>query len=307
MNSGNIDLRRLRHAVVLAGCGSYIKAAKQLNLTQSALSRSIQSLEEDAGVRLFDRDRAGVSPTAVGRELVRRARELLNESNDLGRWLGSVGEAENAEAAFGMSPSVACAFLSELLTDVLNTRPDLRTTVAVRGAESLMSLLINDDIEFFVAADNQFQAPVPVDTQSLGRFQVALLVRQGHPLLEQDKPSIGDIEKYPLVSIGEIGSRLGLQVSESLRSRLSVRVITDDFATLTNLTRNTDAIWLTSTIGALSVIADNALVPLPQPRGARFASFELVVVSRRRRTLSPAAGILIDKLKTLVASKCRVE
>ena len=60
-----MDLRGLRHVVVLSRLLSYTKAARELHLTQSALSRSIQAIEKDAHVNLFDRDRGGVVAVAL--------------------------------------------------------------------------------------------------------------------------------------------------------------------------------------------------------------------------------------------------
>ena len=54
MSFMNMDLRRLKHVVVLAKLLSYTKAAEELCITQSALSRSIQALEKQANVKLFD-------------------------------------------------------------------------------------------------------------------------------------------------------------------------------------------------------------------------------------------------------------
>ena len=66
----NIELRSLRHVVVLSRLLSYTKAAQELCMTQSALSRSIQTTEEQLKARLFDRDRGGVHLTTLGRTFV---------------------------------------------------------------------------------------------------------------------------------------------------------------------------------------------------------------------------------------------
>jgi DNA-binding transcriptional LysR family regulator len=57
MHGMNMDLRRLRHVVILSKLQSYTRAAQELCITQSALSRSIQAIEKHAKVKLFDRDR----------------------------------------------------------------------------------------------------------------------------------------------------------------------------------------------------------------------------------------------------------
>jgi DNA-binding transcriptional LysR family regulator len=73
MHRINIDLRSLRYVVGLARQLSFTKAADELGVSQSALSRSIQQVERRSAARLFDRDRGGVYLTAVGRLLERAA------------------------------------------------------------------------------------------------------------------------------------------------------------------------------------------------------------------------------------------
>ncbi|MEI8352823.1 MAG: LysR family transcriptional regulator [bacterium] len=67
------DMRRLRHALALAEHRNFARAATALHITQPALSRSIQSLEDALGVHLFDRNPRDVEPTAFGELVLRHA------------------------------------------------------------------------------------------------------------------------------------------------------------------------------------------------------------------------------------------
>ena len=60
-----MDLRKLQHAVLLAQTCHFARAAALAHITQSALSRSISALEDELGMRLFERGNTGVAPTAV--------------------------------------------------------------------------------------------------------------------------------------------------------------------------------------------------------------------------------------------------
>src|ERR1700730_12694026 len=96
----NIDLRSLRHVIVLSRLMSYTKAAQELCITQSALSRSIQAVERRAKLKLFDRDRSGVHVTVVGRDIVKRASQLLRDAEDLERALRLSASADVGEVSF---------------------------------------------------------------------------------------------------------------------------------------------------------------------------------------------------------------
>src|ERR1700761_721205 len=111
MHKMNIDLRSLRHVVVLSRLRSYTKAAQELCLTQSALTRSIQAVERHANARLFDRDPGGVRPTVIGRAFVERAAALLREADDLEQMMRRATNADVGEVSFGMGPLAAQALL----------------------------------------------------------------------------------------------------------------------------------------------------------------------------------------------------
>ena len=73
----------MRHMLVLAELGSFARAAAMLNFSQSALSRSIQVVEQQVGAALFLPSAAGVVPTDIGRVLAQRARLGVKVAEDL--------------------------------------------------------------------------------------------------------------------------------------------------------------------------------------------------------------------------------
>jgi DNA-binding transcriptional LysR family regulator len=91
--SAPIDSRQLRAFVTLAKTCSFTVAARELFLSQSAVSHSMKSLEEDVGCRLFDRMGKKVLLTQAGEQLLHHARKILNEMGaarvslqHLGKW-----------------------------------------------------------------------------------------------------------------------------------------------------------------------------------------------------------------------------
>src|SRR2546429_1304575 len=72
-----MDLRQLQHFVVLADESHFTRAARRVNIVQSALSSSIRSLEAELGTDLFERSTRRVKMTAAGRALYEKARTVL--------------------------------------------------------------------------------------------------------------------------------------------------------------------------------------------------------------------------------------
>ena len=80
-----LELQQLRQVIALAEHGSFVRAAAALHISQPALSRSIQNLEQRFGSELFLRSSGGVVPTDVGRLYLERARDLLRMADELDR------------------------------------------------------------------------------------------------------------------------------------------------------------------------------------------------------------------------------
>lgn len=74
---------RLRHAIAVARQGTFSRAAKEIGLTQSALTRSVAHLERQVGYALFLRTSKGVFPTADGRDFLERATRIVADIGDL--------------------------------------------------------------------------------------------------------------------------------------------------------------------------------------------------------------------------------
>lgn len=289
-----MDLRSLRHAVVLARRLSYTKAAEELGLSQSALSRSIQAMEARAKVRLFDRDRGGVHLTAVGRTVIHRAAALLREADDLDRLLDRAARGAEGEISFGIAPLPAAALLPAVLAEALATRPQLVAQAAVRSADALLALLLTEKIEFFVCAERQVPDTAPVKSAALGAFPSSLIVRPGHPLLSGGaKRAVAD---FPLIVSGQLGEHHAPNAQFVGASQ----VVLEDYGALARLTERSDAVWLSSTFAVAEEIRDGRLVELPPPPAQAGLSFRMMMYSLDRRSLSPAALWLKERLRARI-------
>jgi DNA-binding transcriptional LysR family regulator len=300
----SLDLRSLRHVVVLARLLSYTKAAQELCLTQSALTRSIQSIERHCNARLFDRDRGGVHLTPVGRSFVERATALLREADDLDRMLRRSTNADVGEVSFGMGPLAAQALLPAVLPGTFEAKPELRTHVMVRNVETLLPALIREEIEFLICPEDPVPDSAPVKNVFLGWFPMSLLVRAGHPLFSEPADGGGGQRNFPLLSPGQLKSIEGWP--RYCRPYLAGPLhIIEDYGVAARLTEVTDAIWLCSTFAASPEIAAGRLKEIAPPPGQRALRFRMMLYSLERRSLSPAAvmfkGLFQERIRGLQA------
>ncbi len=168
-----MDLRKLRHLVVLSEELNFARAARKVHLTQSALSRSIQSLEEELwraknsfGPRLLH---GVVALTAmIGRQVLKRARELLTNAANLQHEVILMQRRELGNVKLGAGPFPGATFLPSILAELARDHPRLCIEVEINNWEYLMQHLHDEHIEFFIA---DVRAIVAVDRKiAIQRF-----------------------------------------------------------------------------------------------------------------------------------------
>ncbi|WP_317933251.1 LysR family transcriptional regulator [Halioxenophilus sp. WMMB6] len=285
MSSTHIDLRALRHVVGLAKTLNYTRAAQALNLTQSALTRSIQATEQRADLKLFDRDKGGVRLTAVGKVFVERAIQLLQDADDFSQQVQRMAGGEDYEVHFGMAPLPAKTLLPELAVGTIADSSRLRWQVEIKSAQELLPLLLQEKLEFFLCAEEQFPNNTPVKMQPLGRFPLSFSVRRGHPLLSGEV----NVGPFPVVSVAPIPSYQSFPAALTSQLEFPPKLVVNDYALLATITRQTDAVWPTSSLAVLDELRQGSLVPLTFSDKTLPVVFDIVIVSLQKRTLSPAA------------------
>ncbi|MFT3964675.1 MAG: LysR family transcriptional regulator [Sphingobium sp.] len=282
-----LELRHLRNLAVLAQRLNYARAAEELGITQPTLTRSIQALERHLGVRLFDRDRSGVSLTPQGRGIAERAGFLLADADELERQslLSAAGEA--GRIRFGMAPMPARALLSRVLSDRLKEAPDVANEVVVRDVQALWGLLTAGEIEFFVSQDGLLHDVSAARIDLLGHFPLSLIVRAGHPLLSGGDPKA----RFPILRSSWAGLPLPPGIRGNVRGAPNV---VEDFGTLAAVTASTDAIWFSSAHAVARELAEGSLRELPMGHGQHV---RVVIYTLARRSLSPLAQSLKKTLR----------
>jgi DNA-binding transcriptional LysR family regulator len=177
-----MDLKRLGHLVALADECHFARAADRVHLSQPAFSRSIQSIERDLGMRLFDRDSGDVKPTPAGAFLIQRARRLLFDARCLQRDAMLYRGSQLGDTAFGFGPFPAATIMPGVVVAMRRQYPGVGVRLEMSNAQLLCDRLLAEDIEFFVADVRDLPADGALHVQSLGREPAHVFARAGHPL-----------------------------------------------------------------------------------------------------------------------------
>lgn len=204
----SLDVRRMRHVLALADHGSFARAATALGLSQPALSRSIQSVENEVGGRLFVRTPSGVEPTDSGHVLVARMRQIVQLSEDLDQDLSSDQSLHSGHVHVGAGPYPAHSMVADALARFVATYPRVAVRVIMREWDELLRRLRAREIEFFVSEVSTLDRESDLEIEPLDAHQMLIVGRRGHPLAARAPVSFSDGLAFPYVSVSRIPPRV---------------------------------------------------------------------------------------------------
>src|SRR5262245_25964746 len=136
-----MNLRHVRALVTIADAGGFARAADRLNLSQPALSRQIDALELDLGVKLFDRIGRRVRLTGEGEDLVDRGRRLLQDAEAMVDRARALKSGETGILRVGATPQVIENSLADFLTHFRSRHPGIEVHLVEDGGARLPTRL----------------------------------------------------------------------------------------------------------------------------------------------------------------------
>src|SRR6056297_52857 len=110
-----LEIRDLQNLISLSEHRHFGRAAAAVKLSQPALSKSIQRLEKQLGVLLFDRSRSQITPTAIGLEVIARTKIILTDVTELRRSVYLYSGLEIGTVAVGVGPAMSESYLARAL------------------------------------------------------------------------------------------------------------------------------------------------------------------------------------------------
>lgn len=285
------DLRQLRHFVAVAEHGHFARAAAAINLSQPALSRSIQTLESNLGCNLFDRGARQVTLTAHGQLVLEHARRLLAGSRALHNAVSQLGNLQTGELRLGSGPYPAARLIPSVLGQLAQRYPKVRVQLLIEDWGSLRRRLLSETIELFVGDCRELLDDPLLSVEPLRVRPILFFCRPGHPLLELLAPRAADIAAYPLAST-QIPEDSARRLQQTMGRESLPDIQCDNFMVLKELVRQSDVISLAPEDVLTQSLASGELAVLPtrdMPPGQGSA---YGLVSRAGHSLSPAAQTL---------------
>lgn len=196
-----MELRVLRYFLAVAREENITKAAAFLRLTQPTLSRQLMQLEEELGVKLFQRGRHRIALTNEGRLLRRRAQELVDLADKTAREVSDSGRELIGEISIGAGESRGMSFLSQTIRLFQERYPKVVFHIFSGSADAVKERLDTGLLDLGLFTE-------PVDVEQYGFFRLkekdrwGVLVREDSPLAKLRAVTPRDLEDIPLIISG---------------------------------------------------------------------------------------------------------
>jgi DNA-binding transcriptional LysR family regulator len=200
LKGSEMTLTQLRHMNELAKTGSFIKSSENLFVTQPALSRSIKSLEDELGAKLFDRQGRHTTLTAFGEEILRRSEVLLDLAKDIKETHRNFKNGLSGQIRLGMGSGPGALVMTKLLQHVAIHYPHLHIEVARGKTGMLIESLRARKLDALLINARSMKPSQDLKMEIIYETPGAFMARKGHPLLKLKKVTIDDIRKYPIAS-----------------------------------------------------------------------------------------------------------
>ncbi len=214
----------LRYFDQVCRSGSIRLAAQQLYVASSAVNRQVLKIEDELGVRLFERHRGGMQLTDAGRLLQQHVARTLEDHERTLNEIRLQEERKRPTITLVAQESVIAHFLPPALVALHTELPEVSTVFRAASGTKLQSQLLAGRADIALA----FDAPESdgIEVFASCHMPVGAVVGTGHPLAAQRRASLAECARYPVVLPDPTWPLRALLDREVARCRLELNVIT---------------------------------------------------------------------------------
>ncbi|AXC86011.1 LysR family transcriptional regulator [Salmonella enterica] len=295
--SQRIRLRHLHTFVAVAQQGTLGRAAETLNLSQPALSKTLNELEQLTGTRLFERGRLGAQLTVPGEQFLTHAVKVLDALNTAGQALNRKEDASADVVRIGALPTAALGILPAVIGRFHQQQKSTSLQVATMNNTMLLAGLKSGEIDLGIGRMSDPELMSGLNYELLFLESLKLVVRPGHPLL-QETITLSRVMEWPVVVSpkGTVPRQNAEALLQSQGCKMPAGCIETLSASLSRqLTVDYDYVWFVPSGAVKEDLRQATLVSLPVP--TQSAGEPIGILTRVDIPLSTGAQMLIAAIR----------
>ncbi|WP_428612121.1 LysR family transcriptional regulator [Shewanella sp.] len=295
-----MELRHLRHFIVLARLKSFSKAAEELHLAQPSLSRSIQKMEERLGASLLARDEKQFALTEYGRLVLAQGELIVSQMEYLESEIKAKQGIEKAKLVIGASPIPSNSIIGPIVGRFIRDNPEISLELKVESWNRLYQQLLKGHLDMFIAETNAtlLDQHDNLVTQCLPQSQAIFCCRPNHPLTRLSRIYLPSLRDYPLGMPSAMPQLLKQRFEDLFdeeRHDFAGLVKYAQFQPIKSAIKECDMVVITPDISVQEELLSGELIALDVV-GIPSINASYSVVSMRNRRLSQTASQFIELL-----------
>lgn len=285
------DLPDLKLVAAIADSGSLSRAANRVHLATSSASHRLTQLESALGVNLFTRHARGLTPTPAGESLLRHARQVFAQLEQMHADLAPYASGLNSQVTVFANTNAINCFLPEDLGVFLREHPNLRISLEEQPSPAIIRAVAAGQVDLgVVAAEGDFGT---LDVVPYRRDRLVLIVAVDHPLAQKTRIAFADVltEAFVCLHAGSAIHTFMMNHAARLGGSLDVRIQVRSFAAVCRMVAAGVGIGMVPS-SSVSVVDHLKVVEITDAWAPR----DLHLCIRQRDALSPAARALFESL-----------
>lgn len=193
---------RIRHLLLIsttARVGTLHRAAEAMNVTQPAVSKMLQDVEDILAVRIFERRPRGLVPTEIGAFVVAYADQLLVDQERFLRGLGNLKRGGYGALSIGAIMATAPDILPAAIAELKRRRPLMTIRLSATTSDELLRGLEKNEIDLVIGRLTEARHYAIFDVEPLSNESLWVFAASDHPLAGREEISLAEMEAYPWV------------------------------------------------------------------------------------------------------------
>jgi DNA-binding transcriptional LysR family regulator len=303
--SRKVNMRHLRSFVAVAKHRNLTRAAESLFVTQSALSLTINHLEDDLGVSLFNRSTRRIELTSAGIDFLPDAERLVHEFDRSIRQMQALGSVARGVVGIAAVPSAMALLLPLAVAQYMDAYPGVDIYLREDNSEFVQRRVLDGDVDFGVCS--LWESDSDLCFEPIFEDDFGVVFSTHHPLVAH-QPDIDwrDIAGYQIIGFSpDLGMQHQLSKTAILSEELrEPRYRVSNTSTIEALLAQTLCISVMSALAAKRAPLDQLIFRrLTGPTLSR----KVGIVTRQGRRPSPAAETMLSHVRNSVLSLARFE
>ncbi|CEJ48050.1 Transcriptional regulator [Umezakia ovalisporum] len=282
-------LEQLQAFLAIAETGSFQQAARRCGVTQSTISRQIQSLEADMGVELFHRT-SHAKLTLGGECLLPRVRRICQEWQTATQELTNLIAGKQPELCIAAIHSLCASYLPPVLQKFCHDYPQVQLRVTSLGSDRALKVLKDGLVDLAIVMNNRFLTTgKEMVVEPLLEEQIKVLTAAQHPLAQYETIPWSELVHYPQVVFkdGYGMRRLVQDKFENLGAKLQAALEVNTLDAFRAVVRQGQLVALLPHSALIEAVNDPTLAVRPLPDNSNFTRQVVMVTTQDRLQIPP--------------------